>query len=114
VPSGAAGLLFGRPLDPNRAEPAALEALPRIGPGRAGAIVAARQEAPFCALEDLLRVRGIGPHTLAAAAPGLAVRAAPAGCRSARADGDAGAGYREPRDPRGAGAGLRGGKEPAR
>ncbi len=61
---GPARLLFGLPLDPNRASPVALETLPGIGPSRAAAIVESRIEAPFCRLSDLDRVRGIGPRTL--------------------------------------------------
>ncbi len=63
--AGAAPLLFGRPLDLNRAPPEALEALPGIGPVRARAIADARRERAFCAPGDLLRVRGIGARTLA-------------------------------------------------
>jgi competence protein ComEA len=59
--SGAARLLFGLPLDLNRADPRDLEVLPGIGPARARAIVAAR---PFCRAADLARVPGIGPATL--------------------------------------------------
>jgi len=76
-PDGAAGLLFGRRLDPNRAGPLDFQALPGIGPGRAAAIVAARRKAPFCRVADLVRVRGIGPKTLARIAPLLAVREEP-------------------------------------
>jgi hypothetical protein len=62
---GAAGLLFGRPLDPNRATPRALEALPGIGPARAAAIAREARARAFCAPEDLERVHGIGPATRA-------------------------------------------------
>jgi len=61
--AGAARLLFGRGLDPNRAEAAALEALPRIGPARAAAIVREARVQPFCEPADLERVEGIGPAT---------------------------------------------------
>lgn len=57
----AARLLFGRGLDPNRAAPGALEALPGIGPARALAIVREARVRPFCRAEDLERVAGIGP-----------------------------------------------------
>jgi hypothetical protein len=60
---GPARLLFGLRLDANRASAEALEALPRVGPERARALVAARAERPFCAPEDLERVSGIGPRT---------------------------------------------------
>jgi len=47
----------------NEAGVEALTRLPGIGPALAGRIVAAR---PFATVDDLLRVRGIGPKTLAA------------------------------------------------
>jgi predicted flap endonuclease-1-like 5' DNA nuclease len=65
APQGAAGLLFGRPLDPNRASARDLEALPGIGPARASAIVHEAAERAFCAPADLERVPGIGPVTRA-------------------------------------------------
>jgi competence protein ComEA len=59
-------------LDPNTAPAEVLMALPRVGPVRAQAIVAARQSAPLGSLEDLeRRVRGIGPATAAALQPYL-------------------------------------------
>jgi len=82
VPTGAAGLLFDKPIDVNRARTGDLEALPGIGPGRAAAIVATRRWARFCRVADLARVRGIGPRTLARIAPLLTVAGAP-GCRRA-------------------------------
>ncbi len=57
-------------LDLNSAEPAQLERLPRVGPVLAARIVAAR---PFTQVDDLLRVRGIGPLTLASLRPRLQV-----------------------------------------
>jgi competence protein ComEA len=62
---GALPLLLGGRIDLSRADAAALEVLPRVGPALAGAIVAERERAPFCALDDLERVRGIGPRTRA-------------------------------------------------
>ena len=62
---GALPLLFGGRIDLARADAAALEVLPRVGPALAAAIVAERERAPFCALEELERVRGIGPRTRA-------------------------------------------------
>jgi len=59
-PIGAAALLFGGRLDPNRATPRALEALPGIGPARALAIAREARARAFCAPEDLERVPGIG------------------------------------------------------
>jgi len=62
---GALPLLFGRRIDLARADAAALEVLPRVGPALAAAIIAERERAPFCRLDDLERVRGIGPRTRA-------------------------------------------------
>lgn len=61
--AGAVGLLFGIPLDLNRASAQDLLALPGVGPARAEAIVAARADAPFCTVLGIERVRGIGPRT---------------------------------------------------
>ena len=68
---GPARVLFGLGIDPNRADPATLEALPGIGPARAAAIVAGRADGPYRAPADLLRVSGIGPVTLRRAADWL-------------------------------------------
>jgi len=52
-------------IDLNRAESWLLDALPGIGPDRAQAIVDYRsQNGPFCRIEDLLKVKGIGESTL--------------------------------------------------
>lgn len=51
-------------VDLNRADTLALQALPGVGPALARRIVEARREAPFRTVEDLTRVRGIGPATL--------------------------------------------------
>jgi competence protein ComEA len=85
LPGGAAGLLFGRPLDANRAPPELLEVLPGIGSGRARAIARARARRPFCRVEDLTRVRGIGPVTLSRLRTWVRI-AAPTSCAS-RPDG---------------------------
>jgi competence ComEA-like helix-hairpin-helix protein len=63
--AGAVGLLFGIPLDLNRASAEDLVVLPGIGPARAQAIVVAREEAPFCRVAGLERVHGIGPRSVA-------------------------------------------------
>lgn len=69
---GPARRLFGLPIDPNRADARTLEALPGIGPARAGAIVAERSRRPFEDVADLERVPGIGPKTRRAIAPWVA------------------------------------------
>jgi competence ComEA-like helix-hairpin-helix protein len=53
------------PLDLNRADARALEALPRIGPSLAQRIVEDRDaRGPFHHVDELDRVRGIGPATV--------------------------------------------------
>jgi competence ComEA-like helix-hairpin-helix protein len=60
-------------LDLNAADGRALESLPGVGPALAERILASRRdEGPFRRPEDLLRVRGIGPKTLASIRPLLA------------------------------------------
>jgi len=73
VPEGVAGLLYGAALDLNRATADHLEVLPGIGPARARAILIARADRPFCRVEELVRVPGIGPATLGRVAPQLSV-----------------------------------------
>jgi competence protein ComEA len=69
----------GERLDPNRADAAELERLPRVGPALAGRIVARRESrGPFRTLADLDSVPGIGPALLAALAPHLTLPPAPA------------------------------------
>ena len=63
-------LVVGVPVDVNAATVAALEALPGVGPARAAAIVEEREAAgPFASVDDLARVRGIGPATVDALRP---------------------------------------------
>ena len=80
---GAARLAFDLPLDVNREDARALEALPGIGAGRAAAIVAAREAAPFCDIRDLERVPGIGRTTLARLA-GHVIAGPVRGCAAAK------------------------------
>ena len=88
---GVERLLWGDRLDPNRAPREALLALPGVGPARADAIMAAR---PFCRIEDLMRVRGIGTVRLSRMADSLEIRDRPKECgsledgRSAASRGD--------------------------
>jgi competence ComEA-like helix-hairpin-helix protein len=70
-----ARLLFGEPLDLNRASAADLEVLPGIGPARAGAIVAERERRAFESVDDLRAVSGVGPRTVAGLAGWVTVRA---------------------------------------
>jgi competence protein ComEA len=69
-------LLLGRPLDPNRAGAEALAHVPGIGPRLARAVVEDREaRGPFPGVDDLVRVKGIGPRRLARARPWLEVPA---------------------------------------
>jgi len=70
---GAVALREGRPMDVNAASAADLELLPRIGPALARRILEAR---PFATVDDLVRVRGIGPRTLERLRPLVRVSAA--------------------------------------
>jgi competence ComEA-like helix-hairpin-helix protein len=59
----------GTRLDPNTATAQELEALPGVGPAMAGRIVEAREAGRFSTLDDLRRVKGIGPGVLAKLEP---------------------------------------------
>jgi competence protein ComEA len=65
-------------VDINSASAAELEALPGIGAAKAAAIVEERQVRPFASVEDLERVRGIGPALVAELRPHVMVSPAPA------------------------------------
>ena len=72
--SGRERLALGLQVDLNRATAADLELVPGLSAGLAAAVVASRAAAgPFAGVEDLLRVRGIGPARLARARPHLRV-----------------------------------------
>lgn len=67
------------PLDLNRADADALVALPRIGPALARRIVEDRERnGPFRDVDDLDRVRGVGPATVEAIRPMVVAGPAPA------------------------------------
>jgi len=66
-------------VDLNVASAAELEALPGIGAAKAAAIIEERQVRPFVSVEDLERVRGIGPALVAELRPHVMVSPAPAG-----------------------------------
>ena len=65
-------------VDVNSASAAELEALPGIGAAKAAAIVEERQVRPFASIEDLERVRGIGPALVAELRPHITVAPPPA------------------------------------
>lgn len=58
-------------VDPNTATRAELVTLPGVGPAIASRIIASRAERPFTDADDLARVRGIGPRTVARLRPRL-------------------------------------------
>ena len=58
------------PVDLNRASAAKLESLPGVGPDTAAAIIKAR---PFTTVDDLDKVKGIGPATLEKLRPRVTV-----------------------------------------
>ncbi|MEY3072338.1 MAG: hypothetical protein RLZZ353_534 [Actinomycetota bacterium] len=68
------GILPDGRVDLNRATAEELATLPGIGPARAAAIIAAREEQPFDEPGDLRRVPGIGEATFQRLAPLVAVR----------------------------------------
>lgn len=68
----------GERIDLNRAGEEELDRLPRVGPALARAIVAERERGgPFRGIEDLTRVRGIGPATAERLGPLLEIRGGP-------------------------------------
>jgi competence ComEA-like helix-hairpin-helix protein len=70
--SGAARLLYGIPIDLNRATAVDLALLPGVGAKTAAAIVEDREtRGPFTSVAELERVRGIGAATLRELAPYL-------------------------------------------
>jgi competence protein ComEA len=69
-------LALGLPIDPNVAGARELAFVPGLGRRLAAEVVEERRlHGRYASVEDLLRVRGIGPRRLEAAAPYLQVRA---------------------------------------
>ncbi len=62
------------PIDVNTATADELQRLPGVGPVTAQAIIAARAAKPFASVNDLDRVKGIGPKTLDKLRPFVVVR----------------------------------------
>ena len=62
-------------VDPNTAPASVLEALPHVGPSLARRLIEQREIRPFESIEELrLRVRGLGPATMARLAPHLRIK----------------------------------------
>lgn len=77
------GLPVTRTIDLNAATADQFELLPGVGPSLAAAIVADRQDrGPFGSVEDLDRVRGVGPALMARVRPHVAL--SPAAAYAAR------------------------------
>ncbi len=73
-PTPPAAARLPEPVDPNTADADALMALPGIGPAMAGRILEDRAaNGPYRTAGDLLRVKGIGPATLARLRPFLSL-----------------------------------------
>ena len=69
------GEALTEPVDVNRATAEQLQKLPGIGPTLAKRIIAERQKKPFGSVDELRRVRGIGPKTLEKLKPFIRVEA---------------------------------------
>ncbi len=77
VPQGAS-MPAGCRIDPSTASRAELAMLPGVGPSLARAIILERTAGgPFRSIDDLTRVKGIGPARLAALRPWLRLEGAP-------------------------------------
>jgi len=97
-------LATGERIDPNRAPAAELDRLPGVGPTVAGAIVEEREEGGgFASMEDIQRVRGIGPALARRMAPHLDLSHRPpsAGRGGAGHGAPLPVGYRRITDPAG-------------
>ena len=62
------------PIDVNAADAAELVRIPGVGPVTAQSILAARADRPFASVNDLDRVRGIGPKILEKIRPYVIVK----------------------------------------
>jgi comEA protein len=70
----ATPLAPGERIDPNLAPTEELQRLPGIGPRKAAAIIDSRRADPFRSVDDLMRVRGLGPATVERLRPYLDLR----------------------------------------
>jgi competence protein ComEA len=76
--AGKKPLAAGDRIDLNRAGVTELMRLPGVGERRARAIVEARGRAPFRRVEDVLKVKGLGPKWLSRVRSHVVVGQAPA------------------------------------
>ena len=74
-------------VDLNSATAAELESLPGVGPSKAQAIIAHREEAPFKSPDELVEVKGIGEKLYAQLKDHVTVSAAPANPARSRRPG---------------------------
>jgi competence ComEA-like helix-hairpin-helix protein len=80
-----APLASGQTLDPNRASARDLDRLPGVGAGTASRIVEERtRSGPFASVEELLRVRGVGPALIERIRPHVSIAQVPQGGRAGR------------------------------
>lgn len=77
--AGSQAAVLTRKIDLNTVKAAEMELLPGVGPVLAGRIVADREaNGPFASVEDLQRVKGIGPRTVERISP-MATASVPEG-----------------------------------
>ena len=79
-------------VDLNSATAAELESLPGVGPSKAQAIIAHREEAPFKSPDELVEVKGIGEKLYAQLKDHVTVSSAPANPVRSRAQSEPAAG----------------------
>ena len=84
---GPASRLFGHRVDINCSDALTLQTLFGIGPARARAIVEERARGRYQRVDDLVRVHGIGPKTLARLRGELVVRSGPGESPSVQSPG---------------------------
>jgi competence protein ComEA len=72
--AAAAGKTLDGVVNINAASAVELQLLPGVGPAKAELIVAYRRLRPFRSIEELARVKGIGPKTVRKLKPHLSIR----------------------------------------
>lgn len=73
---------IGGTLDPNMATVGELGEVPGLSEALATRVVEGREQGPYCAIEELERVRGIGPRKIEWMRPFLSIDGVAAGCPS--------------------------------